>query len=281
MYGALIGAGAGMVGAGLGAYGAQKQKKAMSAANRRYQGQLQGYYAQDKVMNEDLQKQYQGVSDARLDKIGGALQDYMKTPYGQTGADTATSTAALAQVGAGANEGAGMGGAGVAWGAREGERTAAASGRQQMLAGGANQLQRQSGGQSQAVSDFATADLGFGRQVGNISRMEQYRRAMMERQLQEINANAQGAFDQASRSGQDWKTAGALVSSLGGAGGGMMDSFGGGAKSAGGGAPANPNWGPAGQQVGGGYYGGITPQAQNWGPGASQVGGGYYGSLFR
>lgn len=268
-----------VLGAGLNAYGASQQRQAMGHAADQYAQQLQDYYRREQADNAGFQRQYEGIGDRRLNRVGAALTDYMATPYGQNGNDTATAQKALSQVGGGANPGADMGGAAMGWGNGVAQRTSAATGRQMQIAGDANQLQRQQQGQSSALQSQGIADMGFQRESGNVAHMEQLRQAVLAQQLQALNANAQGTFDQAGRVGSDnMAIAGYL-----GAGGGLMDSFGGGTSAAPkpGAQRSNPNWSPAGQQTGGGYYGAITPQAQNWGPGASQAGGGYYGSFFQ
>ncbi len=218
---ALLGA---LAGAGLNAYGASEQNGAMRKANQQYQAGLGDYYAQDAANTADFQRQYQNIGDRRLNRIGGALDQYMATPYGQTATDTGTIDRALAQVGGSSNPGADMGGAASGWGRGVQDRTDAATGRMRTIAGDANQLRRQGEGQTRALQDQSMADQGFMREQGNLQKLEQLRRAKMAQQLQQLNIRSQGAFDQASRVGQDWKTVGSAL----GAGGGLMDSFGGG-----------------------------------------------------
>ena len=267
-----------VLGAGLGAYGASQQRQAMGHAADQYSQQLRDYYAREQADNAGFQKQYEDIGNRRLNRVGTALTDYMATPYGQTGADTGTAQKALSQVSGGANPGTGLGGAATGWGNGVAERTGAATGRQMQIAGDASQLRRQGQGQSAALQSQGVADMGFQRENDNVAHMERLRQAVLAQQLQALNANAQGTFDQAGRVGSDnMAIAGYL-----GAGGGLIDSFGGGGAAKKPGAQqANPNWGPTGQQSGGGYYGAITPSASGWGPRGQQVGGGYYGSLFQ
>ncbi len=213
-----------LAGAGLSAYGADQQRGAMRGANRRYQADLDGYYANESADNADFQRQYEDVGNRRLNRIGGALDQYMATPYGQTATDTGRIDEALAQVGGSANPGAGMGGAASGWGRGVQERTGAATGRMRTISGDANQLRRQGEGQTRALQDQGIADQGFQREQGRIQQMEQLRRAKMAQQLQMLNQKHQGAFEQAQGKGSDWMAVGGML----GAGGGLMDSFGGG-----------------------------------------------------
>ncbi len=217
----LIGA---LAGAGLSAYGANAQKDAMGKANRQYQAGLGDYYARDAADTAALQRQYEDIGNRRLNRVGGALDQYMATPYGQTTADTGNIDRALAQVGGSSNPGSGMGGAAAGWGRGVQERTDAATGRMRTVAGDANQLRRQGEGQTRALQDQGVADQGFMREQGNLQKLEQLRRAKMAGQLQQLNMRSQGAFDQASRVGRDWQSVGGML----GASGGLMDSFGGG-----------------------------------------------------
>lgn len=268
-----------IAGVGFGLAGADKQKRAMGHAADQYNRDLQDYYGRAQADNAGFQRQYEDIGNRRLNRIGGALTDYMATPYGQTGADTGTAQKALGQVGGGVNPGAGMGGAATGWGNGVAQRTGAATGRQMQIAGDANQLQRQQQGQSNALQSQGIADMGFQRESDNVGHMENLRQAVLAQQLQALNANAQGTFEQAGRAGSDLMAIGGYL----GAGGGLMDSFGGGGGAAKkpGVQRANPNWGPTGQQAGGGYYGAITPTASGWGPTGQQSGGGYYGSFFQ
>lgn len=218
-----------IAGAGLSAYGADKQRKAMASANQRYGQDLAAYHAREGADADYFRGQYQDIGDRRQARLGGALNEYMAQPYGQQAGDTATIDAALTQVGSGGNPGAGMGGAAQGWGTAVGQRTAAATGRQRLIAGDANQLRRQGEGQTRALQDQGIADQGFAREQARVQKLEQLRRAKLAQQLQALNANAQGTFDQAGRKGSDLMAIGGML----GAGGSVMDSFGGGGRPAG------------------------------------------------
>ena len=269
-------------GAYLDSRAASAQHRAMSNAQQQYQQQLQDYYAREQQANAGFQRQYNDVSNRRLQGIGTTLTGYMGTPYGQTAVDTGTAQKALGEVGsASASSPSGLSGAAMGWHNGVDERTQAATGRQVAVAGDANQLQRQQFGQGAALQAQGAADMGFEREHANIAQMEQLRQAALAQQLQNVNINGGNAFEAAGHVGEKdralagyLRLGGRLVAGLGGNGAAPAAK----PKMY---TPANPNWGPTGQQSGGGYYGGIKPPAQNWGPAASQVDGGYYGAFTR
>lgn len=217
MYEALLG----VAGGGLGAVGADQQRRAMRGASNAYQRDLGGYYADEEAVGRGFRDQYRGVSDARLGQIGTTLGQYMAPEYGQRPSDTATMDAALAAFKHG-NPGAGGTGAASGWGERVAARTGAATDRMRTIAGDASSLRRVGDQQSGALLDMSVADQRFGRQVSDIQNMEQVRRADLARLLQDINARGQHRFDKASRQGRDWMTVGSLV----GASGQLMDAYG-------------------------------------------------------
>lgn len=217
MYGALLG----MAGAGFGAYGADKTKRAMRGAAEAYDSDLAGYFAQEEALNKEYQKRYEGVSDRRLNQVGATLGEYMAPAYGQQGSDTSTIDDALKQFHAGSNPGAGSSGAAAGWGERVAADTNAATGRQRGIAGDANMLRRIGDGQSTALSNMGIADQRFGRELGDTQSIEQVRRADLAKLLQQINIRGQKNFDSASRKGSDWQTVGGLM----GAGGQLIDGW--------------------------------------------------------
>ena len=280
MYGAILGA----AGAGLGAYGAHRQQGAMGDANQWYNGQLQGYYGRQEQQALQDQAAYNQFNTRGMANLGGALQGYMATPYGRSAGDTATSQAALQQVGAGGNPGqaAGLGGAASTWGQGIAERNQGFSDRQQLIAGNAAAQQRQAYGQNAALSDYGIAQQRLGGEVQDYETLQAIRQAEAEREMQRLNMAAQGKFDHAQGVGEDLMMIGGLM----GAGGGLADMAGGG----GGGTTraktpppsgsrervargsrksATPNWSPTGRQTGGGYQSSpVIPQS-----------GGYYSGL--
>lgn len=217
MYGAILG----VAGAGMGAVGANQQRRAMAGASRNYQRELDDYYANEERVGREYRDQYRGISDARLGQIGSTLGQYMAPGYSQEPGDTATIDSALAAFSR-PNPGAGGTGAASGWGERVAAKTGDATDRLRTISGDASMLRRIGDRQSGALTDMGIADKRLGRQVGDIQSMEQVRRADLAKLLQSINARGQHNFDKASRQGRDWMTVGSLV----GAGGQLMDAYG-------------------------------------------------------
>jgi hypothetical protein len=246
----LIGAG---VGAGLGAYGAQKQKHALGDAQDWYNQQLGDYYGREQGSNREFAQQYADLGQNRLNAMQGALTDYMSPAYGRQAGDTATSDAALAQVRAGTHTPQ-MSGTAQSWAAPIAQRGEAALGRQQNLAGDEQMLRRIGQGQSGALSDFGVQEQKFGRQYNSIQSMEAMRQAMLAQQLARLNQEAQNKFDFASGAGKDLM----MIGGLAGMGGGAVDSWsqrGGGQAARSGQTPTQPvrysnaNWAGSAQPV--------------------------------
>lgn len=271
MYGAALG----VAGAGLSAYGAQKQKHAMGDANQWYNNQLQGYYGRQDAQAREDQAAYNQLNDRGMANLGAALQGYMATPYGRTADDTATAQAALQQVGAGNNPGqaAGLTGAASTWGAGIADRNQGFSDRQQLIAGNAAAQQRQSYGHNTALSDYGIAQQRLGAEVQDLAQLQAIRQAEAERELQRLNMAAQDKFTYAQGVGSDQMMIGGLM----GAGGGLADLAGGAGRAGGSGETtrettppptggsrkrtargsrhsATPNYSPTGRQTGGGYH---------------------------
>jgi hypothetical protein len=255
----------------------------MGDANQWYTNQLNDYYARQQAAADQTQAQYRDIGNRSMSNLGAGLQDYMATPYGRTAADTATSQAALQQVGAGGNPGqaAGLGGAASTWGAGIAARNQGFADRQQLIAGNANAQQRQSLGQNRALSDYEAGQTRLRGEAQDIAMMDAIRQAEYERQLQRLNMEAQGKFDHAQGVGEDLQMIGGLM----GASGGLADYWGptgtdqaktakktdvdGGGGGRGGRKVANKNWSPTGRQTGGGYTAyPVVPQS-----------GGYYSGL--
>lgn len=264
-------------GAYLDSRAARAQHQAMSNARQQYQQQLQDYYGREQEANAGFRRQYNDVGDRRLQGIGTTLSGYMATPYGQAAADTGTAQKALGEVGGEAT--GGLGGAAQGWRNGVDERTQAATGRQVAIAGNANQLQRQQFGQGAALQSQGVADMGFQREHANIAQMEQLRQAALAQQLQNVNINGGNAFEAAGRVGDKDRALAGYLRMGGSLYAGLAGNVAAPAAKPSAPTSASPNWGPTGQQTGGGYHGAIEPQAQNWGPRASQVGGGYYGAF--
>lgn len=277
MYGALLGVAGGV----LGAYGAQKQERAMGDANQWYGAQLNDYYARQRAAADQTQAQYRDIGNRSMQNLGTGLQGYMATPYGRTAGDTSTAQTALQQIGSGGNPGqaAGLGGAASTWGAGIAERNQGFADRQQLIAGNANAQQRQSLGQNTALSNYDTQQTRLGSEAQDLAMMDALRQAELERQLQQLNQAGQDKFTYAQGVGSDLQMIGGLM----GASGGLADYWG---PSGGGqaravtptksGPPpkgsrqvASKNWSPTGRQTGGGY----TPY-----PTVPQSGG-YYSGL--
>lgn len=216
MYAALLG----VAGAGLGAYGAQQQRRAMAGASRQYQGELDAYYANEEDLSREYRGAYEGISDARLGQVGLTLGEYMSPKYSQQPGDTASVDSALASFSR-PNPGAGGTGAASGWGDRVGARTGAATDRMRTVAGEATSQRRIGDQQSGALTNMGVVDQRLGRQVRDLGSMEQFRRAEFAKLLQGINARGQKNFDAASRKGSDWMT----VGSLAGTGGQLMDAY--------------------------------------------------------
>lgn len=217
MYGALLG----LAGGGVSLIGANKTKNALQGASRRYDRELDDYYGNVQNTNRQFQRQYEGVDDARLNRIGQSLQEYMGGEYGPQGSDSASIDQALVAVGSGGNPSMSRGGAAGGWGRQEQVRNQGAVGRQRGIAVDANVLARLSQGQSRSLGDMGLADMRFGRQVGDIQRQQALRGAEFDRQLQDLNQRAQGWFNRAQGAGDDWMAVGGLM----GAGGSALSEW--------------------------------------------------------
>lgn len=219
VWGALLG----VAGAGMGAYGAQKKRRAMGAAQDQYQGDLDAYYARQGQDTRDFQNRYNAIDQNRLGTMEQTLQDYMSPSYGTTAGDTAMLDRAVTQAqGTGGNQLSG--GAAGAWGAGLADRNAASLGRQRGVAADANMLQRVGQTQSAALSDFGLQDQRYARQLDSVRAAEQLRQALLAQQFQRMNQNAQNTFQHAQGVGDDWINVGGLV----GMSGNVVNSWGGG-----------------------------------------------------
>ncbi len=276
MYGAALGVAGGL----LGALGAQKQERAMGDANQWYGAQLGDYYARQQAASGQTQAQYRDIGNRSMQNLGTGLQGYMATPYGRTAADTATSQAALQQVGSGGNPGqaAGLGGLSSTWGAGVADRNQGFADRQQLIAGNANAQQRQSLGQNTALSNYDTQQTRLGGEAQDLAMMDAIRQADLERQLQQLNMAAQDKFTHAQGVGGDLQMIGGMM----GASGGLADYWGPtGAdrkQPKGSRQVASKNWSPTGRQTGGGYQPARAPSGVST-PSVVPTGQGYYSGL--
>lgn len=215
VWGALLG----LAGAGLGAYGANKQKHAIRDAQNQYRNDLNAFYSRADADRQAFGQQYQAIDQQRLGGIDQALRGYIATPYGQQSNDTANIDAALAQVHA--EDHPQFTGAAAGWNAAQQGRNQQALASQRQIAGDAQMMARMGQDQSQALGEFNIQDQRLNRDLQGIRQAEALRQAILARQLQQLNLNAQATLDHAAGAGKDWINVGNLL----GAGGGVIDNW--------------------------------------------------------